>query len=722
MKRLFAVIFLLAFLISLVMPGIANAGTVSTVVCPSECGGATQVQAHADNKSVLYSNGLYWTFLTDLYRTSADGQAWSATTTLLGGNVTSLGYNLAVNQLGDIVVLAASGYWNGRSAIVFREGETQSSGNISWFQDWQLVEYYPYDYESVTNVSIGIDYTGHVWVGLVDWCYYTMNTSHLWVMGSSATDGTWSTDTHKTATFGTYGGYVGGSVVMVGLTDTCAVLYSANNSYILARIYRNDTLRWSDSVQNGSECLSVTDGGSGLHCEAFFSATLDHNANIVDVAFEDTSGNIKAIILTTSPWGVFSSHVTGGVKGEDTLMVGCGNAAPSITQTTYNHDIWVWWENYPSPNYLYECIYHEWTRTWSAYQAPYEETGGLASAGFRFNVIAPAPDDRMSVLYQLTNGGESANFFAMYGNGTGVKPFGLTETPESIMAQTATLKGYCSYAGANCTASFQLYVMDASRNPVPGTYKTVTFGACSSAESISAYASGLIPDSYYCCYMILTNASGTFDCDPVYFVTLKTVGATTPIVHTLDATDVHSDGATINGYLDYDGGVLAGAQVGFEYRVQGSTDWIPGWGTDFLKSQTHFKADLYSLLPNTVYEFMAMAQNQMGAVDGNDTHTFTTNVTGTKPGGTTTVKIGTFSIQLSANQKIAIGIFATLLLMLAVGYMMRKSRGGAAIGMGGVVIGMVIMFTVIGWFPSWIIIFIGMLAGFGVLIMLGGKI
>ena len=39
--------------------------------------------------------------------------------------------------------------------------------------------------------------------------------------------------------------------------------------------------------------------------------------------------------------------------------------------------------------------------------------------------------------------------------------------------------------------------------------------------------------------------------------------------------------------------------------------------------------------------------------------------------------------------------------------------------MGGVVIGMVIMFTVISWFPSWIIIFIGMLAGFGVLIMLG---
>ena len=721
MKRFLTAI-LLVLLISLVLPGIANAGTVSIVACPSDCGLATNVNAHSDNHSILYDNGLYWAFLHDLYRTSPDGQTWSNTTSLESGNVTLVTFqNLAVNQLGDIIVIAAAGYWNGGQAIVFHEGEMQSSGNISWLQDWQLVEYYPTADDYVVNLSVALDYTGHVWLGIVDYRGYTYNTTYLWVMGSLTTDGTWSTDVHKSATFGTYGGFIGGSVVMVGMTDTCVALYSANNGYILARIYRTSTLEWSDSVQNGSQCPSVTDGSSGWHVQAFFSATLDHNANIVDLAFEDTSGNIKAAILTTSPWGVFSSHVTGGVKGEDTLMTGCGNAAPSITQTTYNHDIWVWWENYPAANYLYECIYHEWTGTWTAYQAPFEESEGLASAGFRFNAIAPSPDDRMGMLYQVNNDGSNGNdkFFAMYGNGTGLKPFGLTEQPIDILAQSATLRGYCSYAGSNCTASFQLYVMDASRNPVPGTYKTVAFGACSSAENISAPADGLTPDSYYACYMILTNASGTFDCDPVFFVTMKTPGATSPIVHTLDASDVHSDGATLNGYLDYDGGVLAGAQVGFQYRAQGSTDWIPGWSTDFFKSQTSFKADVYGLLPNTVYEFVAIAQNAMGNVTGNDTHTFTTNITGTKPGGKWVIKVGQWSIQLSANQRIAIGIFATLLLMLAVGYMMRKSRGAAAIGMGGVVIGMVIMFTVISWFPSWIIIFIGMLAGFGVLIMLG---
>jgi len=725
MKKLLPAIFLLVFLVSLVLPGIANAGTVSTVVCPSDCGAATNIFAHSDNRSVLYDNGLYWAFVHDLYRTSTDGQTWSNTTALAEGNaIFGANQNLAVGQLGDIVVLASNGYWNGNWAVLFREGEMQSSGNISWFQDWQNVPISHTADDYIMNLSIAIDYTGHVWLGIVDYRGYTSNVSYLWVMGSSASDGTWLTDIHKSATFGTYGGYVGGSVVMVGMTDTCAVLYSANNGYILARLYRNDTQQWNDSVQNGSQCISVTDGLSGMHCQAFFSATLNHNANIIDVAFEDTSGNIKAAILTTSPWGVFSSHVTGGVKGEDTLMVGCGNAAPSITQTTYNHDIWVWWENYPAANYLYECVYHEWTGTWTAYQAPFEETEGLASAGFHFNSIAPAPDDRMGVLYQVSNDGTNTDgkFFAMYGNGTGTKPFGLTEQPTDIIAQSATLKGYCSYAGANCTASFQLYVADASKNPVPGTYKTVNFGACSSAENISAPADGLTPDSFYVCYMILTNASGTFDCDPVYFVTIKTPGAIRPIVHTLDATDVHSDGATLNGFLDYDGGVLAGAQVGFQYRAQGSSDWIPGWSTDFFKSQTLFKADVYGLLPNTVYEFVAIAQNAMGNSTGNDTHTFTTNITGVKPGGTTTVKIGQFSIQLSANQKIAIGIFATLLLMLLVGYMMRKSKAGAAIGMGGVVIGMVIMFTVVGWFPSWIIIFIGMLAGFGVLIMLGSKI
>ena len=87
-----------------------------------------------------------------------------------------------------------------------------------------------------------------------------------------------------------------------------------------------------------------------------------------------------------------------------------------------------------------------------------------------------------------------------------------------------------------------------------------------------------------------------------------------PNVVTESATSVNENSATLNGRISYDGGEAC--QYSFLYRPVGSSNWKDTNWTGSACTEDSFSVSASGLIPNTTYEFQALAKNSIGVHEG----------------------------------------------------------------------------------------------------------
>jgi hypothetical protein len=261
---------------------------------------------------------------------------------------------------------------------------------------------------------------------------------------------------------------------------------------------------------------------------------------------------------------------------------------------------------------------------------------------------------------------------------------------------------------------------------VNGDWRTVThIGGLATGYTISDFIGNCTPDTDYSYEVVFVGVGGWTSRGGVQTLhTAARVLTTAPRVETQPVTNLQANSTQLNGWCIDDGGLACVA--GFGWRVVGATGWnYIELNTLTVHSGDAFWYHLTGLVPNTSYEYYAYCVNTRGE-DDDSIVAFNTYMSPHPTPGTGQIHLPDvlthFFDSLNGSVKMGIGIFVILGLMICVGYMLRKSKSAAAIGMLGVVVGMIIFFTIIGWFPAWIIIFVGIVCGFGVLIMIGGKL
>lgn len=136
----------------------------------------------------FYAAGLFWVFYRDtfaarvVYRTSSDGENWSAITVLT--LTASVGYSLDICFDGTYVHYAIAYGGN----CVYRMGTPQPTGSITWAAAEQIV------YIGVCyNPNICVDSDGYPWIGFTVKAMGDINGTP-YINKSSTNNGTWIND------------------------------------------------------------------------------------------------------------------------------------------------------------------------------------------------------------------------------------------------------------------------------------------------------------------------------------------------------------------------------------------------------------------------------------------------------------------------------------------------------------------------------------------------
>ena len=719
MKQITKTILMLILIgISIVSPLVVSAELISHQVSTS-----TNNYSHGDDHNVLYAQGILWAFHWKYFQTSADmGDNWSAETDISAGNVTFSGYRrtlaVCIDAAGVYVYVAADCYWAGNMAGAFRRGELHGNGTISW-TDWSYITgWHVSSNDGGVNANIAVDGTGHYWIGHTKYIAYTSNVSLGYIIGSSTTDGTWTTDAAKTLTCYSVGGWVGGTVMPVGLSSTALVLYSSNNGYIYGRKWQTGSETWSTVVHSVGTCRSYLDSGI-TEGHSLFSAVpyMDRWAQIV---YNRSSDNYLIETYYDSTLALFAD------SDFETIMQTATSTStwPCISVSPLSDNLFVWWMGTPLANHLYFK-----SRSGLIWQSTVDL--GEESAGFydtwHISAIETAGEDTLSVIYRVAD--QKLRFNRLYGNETGSLPYGIAIDASDVTATSATLNALCTWSGgsgANATFVYQY----TGHAPIE-----IDMGSVATSEYFDASVSDLVPDCLNWFYVKFENEGGNYSSNTKFFYTLASSGPSAPTVQTLAATFVTSTGAEINGYLAYDGGLEC--YGGFDLRVQGASTWIRSWyaftnvwpfSTDRpLRSPVSFGVVVSNLVIDTTYEYRALAKNSLTepSVVYGEILTFTTgHVTAPTPtvtGGGLLPPGIEIPIHLNPTTKLILAIIINVGAVIAVAAGLSKSRG-VGIATLGTGIGFVILFAAIGWYPLWVILLIGAIVGLlTFFIILGGR-
>lgn len=720
MKRSMRMTILMLFLIgvSIISPLVAGAELVSHEVTTDG-----YAYVHGDDHNVFYAQGIYWAFSWKYFYTSADvGATWSAATDMSAGNVTFSNNHkslaVCIDVAGEYVYIAADCYWDGSIAGAFRRGELHGNGTIDWTEWSRIVGWHVSSDDNGVNANIAVDGTGHYWIGHTKYIAYTTNTSYGYVIGSSTTDGTWTTDAAKTLTCYQVGSWIGGTVMPVGLSSTALVLYSSNNGYIYGRKWQTGSQTWSAAVSSVGTCRSYLDAGL-TEGQAYFSAVpyMDRWAQIV---YNRSSDNYLIHTYYDSTLALFATS-----EFEHQMQTATSTSTwPCISISSLSDNLYVWWVGTPLANHLYYKV-RDSNLVWQSVVDLGEESAGFYDT-WHISAIETTGEDSLSVIYR--SGDQHLRFDRLYGNETGSLPYGIAIDPSDVTATSATLNGLCTWSGgsgANATFVWQ----ESGLAPVE-----VDMGAVGTGEYFDAAISGLAPESLHWFYVKFENGGGNYSSNTKFFYTLAGGGPSAPMVVTVPADHVTSSSAWMQGYLAYDGELECFG--GFDLRVQGASTWIRSWyaftnvwpfNTDRpLRSPVTFCVAVSNLAIDTTYEYRALAKNSLTepAVVYGDTLTFTT---GHVTVGTPTPGPGielppwlTFPFSISNTVKTILGIIFTVAGMILIVFGVRSTGGMLAAAAYG--LGMTIVFTVIGWYPLWIILLIGAIVGLlTFLIVLGGR-
>jgi|GEM_PF-3546306 hypothetical protein len=141
--------------------------TPSSYSAPSTVGTSTSQLAtsYSHQGKVFYAQGLWWVFYSDgsniVYRTSSNGQTWSAAKMVTNSPGSAYGYAFSAYQLGNTIYYVL-GSPDSAKQFHWGYGTFSSSGVISWIPEITVgTSYFVNYYDSIT-----VDSSGNVWTAL----------------------------------------------------------------------------------------------------------------------------------------------------------------------------------------------------------------------------------------------------------------------------------------------------------------------------------------------------------------------------------------------------------------------------------------------------------------------------------------------------------------------------------------------------------------------------
>ncbi|MBN2592255.1 MAG: hypothetical protein JXA81_02020 [Sedimentisphaerales bacterium] len=134
----------------------------------------------------------------------------------------------------------------------------------------------------------------------------------------------------------------------------------------------------------------------------------------------------------------------------------------------------------------------------------------------------------------------------------------------------------------------------------------------STGGNFSAMVTDLIPGTLYEFRAEARNSAG--ECQGLIQPFITPALPSSPDVITEPANDVKETSATLNGRISDDGGDAC--EYSFLYRPEGSNNWKDTSWTESALTGDSFSVLADNLIPNTTYEFMALAKNYSGVDEG----------------------------------------------------------------------------------------------------------
>lgn len=710
MKKLisaFAVVIMVSILLSVFVPLSvqASGGVIDTSVSPF---------GEPYNRHSFYAQGLEWVFY-------AISSSWYYKTGNITGNVTSWSGATALPGVEWQDVYFDGTYchsvgctpdsWPYPNAILYRRSQPLGNGTLVLGTE-ELVQD---SYSEYDGASVCVNASGYPFVAA---SYYT--ASHgVQLMNGSTNDGTYGSNSIALPS---------GPYPSSGFCAAEVVPMSGNEVLCVWGCTGGATGTIKANLWNGSSWGSTVSTSAMLYePEAFSVVGMGSTATIMYLDFDIagapfytiTYGLTQAVFSMDS--GAFVSQGSIPTPG-DTINY---DSYPVLSSELGGSLMYLLWPDPAHDSFLFRIkAGGVWGTTATGVTGADLATIGGHPSCFFADYATPGVDYG---VYWFDTANDLKFSDELTPSGTGI---GSALPATAITGTSAVMNGQCISDGLLATSATFYYQGTGMYSALP-----VGVGSVTSGDYFSGNITGLIPNTLYWYWVSFTNSSGTYLTNTVYFMTLGTATPEAPIVQTLAATFVSDTSATINGYLAYDGNL--DCYLGFRWRQQGASTWNENMhGTSgawpFTKYATYRSPQSYSntlsgLAIDTTYEYQALAKNGVATagVYGNTT-TFTTlhaaGVTPTPGSGVIPPNIippsvKTFLDNLSGNVKLIIAILLTLGAMFLVGAKVKaKSSTILVVGTG---FAFVILFSVFGWYPPYVIVIIGGGIALGILLTLG---
>jgi hypothetical protein len=273
----------------------------------------------------FYTQGLFWLFYNCnnrlVYRTSSDGETWSAKTDIResSGDFPDIDFVFDGSYFHYAICLSDS--------VVYRRGLPNVDGSITWDTEQTVkaragVDYYFY-YPSIT-----VDSNGYPWIG-----YLTQNSSlsesRLYITKSDTKNGTWTTTSGfpLLLSLNTYA-----YVSVLPLTNLKVyVIYVTDGQTVKGRL-------WNGSAWETEETVSTSTIARALFC------AISHGDSI-HLAF--TKSSTFDLIHIKYTYGT-------GWGSEATIQASTQDyTSPALCRDILTGDIFCFWIGSPTANHIY---------------------------------------------------------------------------------------------------------------------------------------------------------------------------------------------------------------------------------------------------------------------------------------------------------------------------------------------------------------------------------
>lgn len=339
-----------------------------------------------------------------------------------------------------------------------------------------------------------------------------------------------------------------------------------------------DSINWTTSAS--------ADAGDRVNLVVYY-----HNTS------SDTARNVR-VRLTPQTTGTGTSHAFTVTISADNAPTVTGNATFTLSsgQSISFNGSTAW-----RPNQV--------TSGSTAFPSGQSGYDLFSSQGLNIGDVAPGWETQGNIFVAFMVSSSSTT--------TGSAPAIATNSATQVSGSGAMLNGYVNGNGLATNAWFEYGTMTSLGNSTP------QYGYGSGASNFNAGLSNLASNTTYYFRAVAQNTQGLVYGSIYSFTTTGGITGSVPVVSTNSASNVTTNGAMLNGYVNNNGSAV---NVWFEYgptaSFSNSTSPI-----SYSAISSNYSTPISGLLSNTTYYFRAVAQNTQGTVYGS-TYSFITTSSG----------------------------------------------------------------------------------------------